>query len=144
MIFLDYHSSDSVSYLENNVKSGYANIIFNHCYWWSYNSGAGTYTTDSIAEAIANKADALKQNGYDIVAMIVGHIHQDKDTTTVHGIPIIATNCDAAGQSAGNGGLVMEGNTATEQCFDIVNVDTTNRKLYFTRVGAGSDRQFNY
>ena len=144
MIFLDYHSSDSVSYLENNVKSEYANIIFNHCYWWSYNSEAGTYTTDSIAEAIANKADALKQNGYDIVAMIVGHIHQDKETTTVNGIPIIATNCDAAGQSAGNGGLVMEGNTTTEQCFDIVNVDTTNRKLYFTRVGAGSDRQFNY
>jgi predicted phosphodiesterase len=146
-IMLDYRYNSSVTYLENHVKEGYKHIIFNHCYWWSYNSSTQEYTVSEVAQAIAEKADDLKSGGYDICAMIVGHIHQDKDTVTSGGIPIIATNCDAAGQSAGNGGRTMEGNTDSEQCFDIVNVDYVNSKLYFTRVGAGgsdADRTFDY
>lgn len=31
-----------------------------------------------------------------------------------------------------------------EQAFDVVSIDTTNRKIYCTRIGAGSNREFSY
>lgn len=33
---------------------------------------------------------------------------------------------------------------ATENAFDVFTIDKTNRKVYITRIGAGSDRVFDY
>ena len=32
----------------------------------------------------------------------------------------------------------------TEQAFDVVQIDTTNRVIYMTRIGAGNNRSFSY
>lgn len=57
---------------------------------------------------------------------------------------IVSTNCDTYKQSSQWGGEVMTLNTATEQAFEIVQLNTQSKKLYLTRVGAGQDREFDY
>lgn len=57
---------------------------------------------------------------------------------------VVSTNCDTYKQSTPWGGDSMTLGTDTEQAFEIVQIDTNNRHLYLTRVGAGEDRSFYY
>lgn len=74
--------------------------------------------------------------------MISGHSHFDTVYTLSNGFPIIATTCDAYQDEYGE--LSRTAGTITEQAFDIVNVDITNRIVYLTRIGAGQDRTVNF
>lgn len=91
------------------------------------------------------------------IAIIGGHTHYDASTeyeylSDIDGnpidwqyVPIIATTTDAIYRQQDNtGALVRTPGTATEQAFDVVHVDITNRKLYFTRIGAGNNRIFDF
>ena len=83
------------------------------------------------------------------VCMITGHTHIDGSITTSGGIPCICTTTDSYAQ---NYELVDGTPTASprtkgttdEQAFDVYQFDFTNRKIYVTRIGYGSDREFSY
>lgn len=71
-----------------------------------------------------------------------GHTHEDYSITNDKGQPIFTTITDNF--QAETGSLKRYGNDVTEQAFDVVSIDTTNRKIYCTRIGAGSNREFSY
>ena len=85
-----------------------------------------------------------------IAGVITGHCHKDhfeysfsdEDTGDSWGYPIVSTTCDAYKREKTNSAR-MSGDI-TEQAFDIVTIDTIAKKIYFTRVGAGEDREFDY
>ena len=83
-----------------------------------------------------------------IVCVITGHCHRDFVSYSVKGYPMIATTCDA--RQAENYDInfpTRTVGTTTECAFDVFHVDTENRKIYTTRIGAGGadgDREFTF
>ena len=85
----------------------------------------------------------------EIIAIFAGHVHWDKIDTTTMSCPIITII--SAGSSA-NEWDIPEGavspirtfGTNTETSFDVVTINKNTRKIYCTRVGAGTDREINY
>ena len=136
-IILDSENSnynDELSYLEGKLTeltSDWTALIFQHRYWDDIN------TVSSRGTALQNKINALYSNlNCKFAGVIVGHLHADisiNDST--NGYPIIGVCCDT--RSAGDSGYDRTANTTNEQCFDVVHIDFTNRKIYMTRIGAG-------
>lgn len=85
--------------------------------------------------------DFSNSNGQ-VACFIGGHTHKDESFTTTDGVPVIISTTDNAGAEVGT--LVRTIGTTSEQAFDIFTIDTSERKIYATRIGAGSDRQFSY
>lgn len=147
-IVLNYADNNAVSYLNTHaseLEEGWKIIIICHEYW-SKETPSSPVTVTTIGSAIAN---AITTN-YNIwrakvILYLVGHIHFDNSTILSCGVPIVSINCDAYtnGQSYDWGGYEMTLGTTTEQCFDLINIDFNNNKAYFTRVGVGTDREFN-
>lgn len=78
--------------------------------------------------------------------IVCGHCHVDYVITSSKGYPIIFTTTDSGGANA-----VYDWNyptrnaeTTTEQAFDVMQIDTANRKIYCTRIGVGEDREISY
>lgn len=147
-IFVDYFEwSNGCTVLKewcNELDNTWNVVFFSHAYFTTDSShttgepavsGRGAKIKEAI-DSIANKVN--------VVGLFTGHIHRDYILTTEQGYPIIATNCDTYAESAYWGGETMRLGTVTEQCFDIVSIDTENRKIYLTRIGAGSDRETDY
>lgn len=88
-------------------------------------------------------------NNVTVVCMITGHTHIDGSLVTAGGIPCICTTTDSY---ALNYELVNNTPTLTprtigtvnEQAFDVFQFNFTDRKIYTTRIGYGSNREFNY
>lgn len=93
--------------------------------------------------------DYRNLNNVTPVCAITGHTHIDGSLTTTGGIPCICTTTDSYAQ---NYELVNGTPTASprtkgtvdEQAFDVFQFDFTNKKIYCTRIGYGTDREFNY
>ena len=113
----------------------------------------------SILEAFKNKTSysttILNGNDYDItinvdfsngggnvIAVVCGHCHYDHLLKWNNSIPVITT-LDDSYHVVGDAPTRTKG-TITEQAFDVFTVDKTNRTVYVTRIGAGSDRSFTY
>ena len=82
-----------------------------------------------------------------IAAVICGHSHNDIITRSNTGIPCISTTCDAAYTSASDYDKTLPNRvkgTTTEQAFDVFHINTLNRIIYVTRIGAGGNREFDY
>lgn len=86
-----------------------------------------------------NYASAYKGT---IVCWISGHTHRDAILRIKGGVMHIVTNGDLFLQATGSQDRIK--GTISEQCFDVLSVNKSERKVYLTRVGAGSDREFNY
>ena len=102
-----------------------------------------TFTYNSITY------DYSELNNVTVVCMISGHTHIDGSLTTSGGIPCICTTTDSYKLNS----ELVDGtptisprtiDTVDEQAFDIIQFDFTNRKIYCTRIGYGSDREFSY
>lgn len=83
------------------------------------------------------------------VCFITGHTHIDGVLNSTGGIPCICTTTDSYAQNY----ELVDGTptktprtkgTTDEQAFDVFQFDFTNRKIYCTRIGYGSDREFSY
>lgn len=134
------------------IHVGYKVIVFSHI---GLNNSASDWETSMdkiVAMLEAYKAhtsytldgavyDFSAKNG-DVIAVFSGHMHLDGALYTTSGIPFIATTCDAFSEEYGT--LTRTKDTITEQAFDVVQIDRANRKIYMTRIGAGSDREFTY
>lgn len=77
-----------------------------------------------------------------LVCWISGHTHRDAMLRIKGGVMHIVTNGDCFLQATGSQDRIK--GTISEQCFDVLSVNKSERKVYLTRVGAGSDREFNY
>ena len=84
-----------------------------------------------------------------VICMITGHTHIDGSLATPGGVICICTTTDAYGHNAS----IVDGTptvvkrtkgTTDEQAFDVFQFDFTNKKIYCTRIGYGSDREFTY
>lgn len=108
-----------------------------HVYW------AGG-SVDQYITAFTEQLAGLNASGNyaKIGALIVGHMHDDKDTVVDGNLLVIGSNCDIYAQTQGQ--ETMTQGTDTEQSFDVFQVDLANNTIYITRVGAGNDRQFTY
>lgn len=93
------------------------------------------------AQAMLDRLDALLPT-HKIEAVFAGHTHYDDNAVTAAGIPIIWTNSDAIWQYYGM--TQPSKHTIEAQCFDVVAMDYTAKKIYMRRVGRGSDRTISY
>lgn len=81
-------------------------------------------------------------NGGDVIAWFCGHVHYDNVVQLPEGFPLITVLNDG-GQRWLDSPKRVSG-TIAEQAFDIATVNKNERKIYLTRVGAGSNRVVSY
>jgi hypothetical protein len=130
----------------SELGSDWSVVLLCHAYWTT--SSGSTYT---VADYYVDKIATLEKTcDASIIALFVGHLHDDMNTTytATNGgkLLIIGTTTDSYLQNNAieNPPYTMTRGTDTEQAFDIVQIDTTNQHIYLTRVGAGNDRDFAY
>lgn len=134
----------------NELDSTWTVVLFSHTYFAPNNDKDQSPKAAPYAEDLKDYLLELDSNSRaNIAAWMVGHIHRDfsalvSTADRSASFNIISTNCDTYRQSEVWAGEKMTAGTATEQAFDLVQVDTKNKKLYLTRVGAGSDRTFTW
>lgn len=91
----------------------------------------------------------LTENREEIVCSIAGifsgHIHRDFYETNTVGVNVITTMCDNVNDyKRWDNTYERECGTYTEQAFDVVQIDTENKKVFMTRIGCGNDREYSY
>lgn len=75
-----------------------------------------------------------------VIGYFCGHKHADAINVD-DGVTYVVTTCEAP---YGDDGYGRQKNTISETAFDVVQIDTINRHVWLTRVGAGYDRDFEY
>lgn len=100
----------------------------------------------ALTAALHEILPTLTERGAEIIAVLSGHTHWDGSCQAEDGYPVIATTCDAdfLGQKQEHLALERYAGSATEQAFDIVQIDRQHHRLYLTRVGSGQNRSFSY
>ena len=122
----------------NSTPSGYKILVLMHIYYDVGSSSAGyPLTLSKQGEDVAGVCDTFNSgsSGTKVVAILSGHAHQDSNTTTPGGIPVLLTDCDSSTN-------VLSGRDATwgtvgENCFDVVTLDYVNNKIKTVRIGRG-------
>lgn len=149
-----YYTSDS-GYVEDvntalmdaldDAPAGWTVVLFSHAYWTTGETVPTASTT--YANHILAKMDEMQAT---VACWIVGHIHNDlvEELTSTGGKPlnVISTSTDSYRQmqNADSPPYTMTKGTTTEQCFDIVQIDTSAKTVKMTRVGVGSNRTYSY
>lgn len=78
-----------------------------------------------------------------LAGIFTGHIHLDSFYYNDFNIPVVTTMCDSRCVYTDylNQGKRDPG-TVTEQAFDVCQIDLKQRKVFLTRIGAGTDREY--
>lgn len=150
-----------------NLPNGYTVVVLSHI---GLSKNSTIPTAENTFRNIVDVMDAVKlktsvtvkgqiynysQVDVTVACGITGHNHQDINTTTPNGIPIISTTCDRGptNSSDENFNAAREYGTINEQAIDVVQIDTENKKIYMTRIGGSfdgtaplqnPDREFDY
>ena len=156
------HQADQRVWLLNTLRdteNGWNVLVLGH---WFFTAGELTTNGGGLVKGIL---DAVKgQTTYaiggttwdfsnkslNIIGAISGHSHVDLLAQDTGSYPIFATTTDAYGQASES--ELIDGElrssvalgTVYEQAFDVVQIDTSARKIYTTRIGYGSDRELIY
>ena len=140
-----------------DVPDGWSVLVLSHigAHW---DSESSSVVVMPEFENVAAALDALKARSsftykgvtYDytgtdvtVIGVISGHTHNDYDILTSGGVHIISTACDKCLQGK-HSAAPRKRNTVSEQCFDVVQIDTEQKMIYLTRIGAGEDRTVYY
>lgn len=166
----DYKSipyDDDVKWIVNSfltIPDGYGVIILSHTgliYDDNYAPtglvGKIAYIAKALLSAYNKKTDFHSYIGEDKyldysslnftpICFITGHVHFDGiyeySVSGLNGkIKCISTTTDSSEEY---GGLNRTFGTKDEQAFDVISINTTSKKIYFTRYGAGKDRTYLY
>lgn len=139
--FTDYciHWLESVLF---NMPEDYVGLVFSHV--------TPLVRLQVWAKEIRNREklmDVLNQYAHRILAYINGHNHCDHLFNELYNgkFPIISINCAKCEYFLEHkpvGAVVpyRELGNRTQESFDIMQIDTEKREIYFTRFGAGDDR----
>lgn len=128
--------------LITSYDEGWTALIFSHMF---YTESA----TDGIRRHSAGEAlnDLILTNRDDIQCSIAGvfsgHVHTDNLQTYDNFYTATATMCDCSITYSLHD-YERSYRTAEDQAFDVVQVDTSAKHVYLTRIGAGSDREYDY
>ena len=146
--FSDY---DELCTLLNNTPAGYHIIVSAH--WFKDGGSKSTFANnlESIVDAYNDKSSVtISSQTYnfssavaEIVLVIGGHLHNDDSWYTADGIPFVLTDCDNGVRSANTSYPYVKG-TQTEQCFDVVTINYTDKTVKCVRIGRGANRDFTY
>ena len=80
----------------------------------------------------------------DISSVIMGHYHLDKVVYSDSYIPYIYVGCAVMKDSASRLSYPRIDGDKSEILFDVITIDKAAKRIYLTRVGAGSDRVIEY
>lgn len=121
------------------LTSEWTAVIFAHQVYTSLNN------IDPSGTKIINALNAIS-TGAKVACIISGHAHHDQDYMVDNKYPIIVTTAlNAWNESTTQGTpLTRTWGTVTEFAFDVFHIDTLNKQIKVTRIGAGSDRTFSY
>lgn len=90
------------------------------------------------------QVDYSAQGQGTLIAVVNGHLHRDdQDTSVLNGTPIIEVTTSASFVSS----VVNDSkqrNTKDEDAWDLISINTKERKIHCYRFGRGSDRDFTY
>lgn len=137
---LTAHVPPNITYtVDKELFIGIVNAYNNKSTYSGSYSGVDGWTSSNISVDFTNAKG-------EIIAMFAGHVHGDSIDTETLSCPLLTIL--SAGASANE---AYEENaptrtvaTDTETSFDIVTVNKTTRKIYCTRVGAGTDRELSF
>ncbi len=126
----------------NMMPDGYSAVIFSHL--------PPLVRLQAWAKDIRNRTmliDVLNKYSDRILAYINGHSHCDLLFNDLNNgqFPVITINCakcEYFTEHKPEGAIVPERRLGdrTQESFDIMQIDAVNRRLFFTRFGAGQDR----
>lgn len=105
----------------------------------SYSGNSSTNTEDELRATVSVD---FTNGGGNVIGWFTGHVHYDNMVDMPEGIKLITTLCD--GWSPWADAPVKTKGTTTEHAFDILTINTKDRKVDLTRIGAGSNRSFSY
>ncbi len=115
-----------------NVEAGWGIVVFCHQFFNAPDATAPSGTATAFMDAIDNY-----DGDGEILAVFHGHIHRDLINRTKSGVPVIGVTADKTDTSVESVVLVERHiGTISEQAFDVVVVDRTERKLHCIRIGA--------
>ena len=119
----------------SSLPSGYKAIVFHHGIYGLNSSNQLVIQAQFILDAFEDYKDS-------IICFVQGHAHTDAVYYAYNGnqVPIILTDTDSM-QSIG--GTAIAG-TVSEQCIDVVIINTSTQKINCVRIGRGSDREISY
>ena len=136
---------NKVENLITELTSGWTVILIAHNYWWDLDASNNPRPSEN-SEIVRSRIESIKATAdADIAYWQVGHLHADYSITTANNLLIVATMCDTSAQREMNAiSPTMTIGTPTEQAFDVVQMDLSNKSIYMTRCGIGNDRNFSY
>ena len=139
----DYHFSTGLGWLYDGLKlldSSWGVILYAHKFWQPTGHMSEQNPAQYIKSYLVQRASQISA---EIIALVTGHCHDDYyDYDPDLGYLILSTTCDAGTAQAALDEVnpTRTAGTTLEQAFDVLTVDRTNKMLYVTRIGAGSDR----
>ena len=127
------------------LESGWTVVIFQHIMYEGVGTQSQTIKTQGTALLTAID-DVYANLDCTIAAIITGHSHADAIIPTNFPVPVIVTTCDSGGANAEYDPVnpTRTAGTTLEQAFDVFSIDTLNKNIKITRIGAGSDRETTY
>lgn len=152
----DFHYDEQLEWLWNSASelgSEWSIVVIQHIVFANSekvdNIPVKVYKGPLTVELV-NVLDTMcdDENMPTVIGIIGGHTHYDWYEYSQKGYPIIVTTCDAAWGYKDNQDSRWSDNrikgSTSEQAFDVFSIDKNNRKIYATRIGFGSDREFSY
>ena len=130
-----------VAELVNELSSDWTVVLCSHMYWDILDSDNLPVARQPMISAGEQLATLKVNASAEIACWIVGHVHKDCDTV-INGLQVIGVTTDCYRQN--HNATTMTLNTNTEQAFDCFQIDTLNKVIKTTRIGAGSDREWSY
>lgn len=125
----------------NTLDSGWSVLVIQHIIF-DGTDGSGNPAIYTFGQKTIDYLSSV--TNCNVIGLIGGHTHKDYSIVTTAGFPVIVTTCDASGAQSASSGLTRTEGTVTEQALDVFTIDTTNKTINATRIGAGEDREWNY
>ena len=137
-----------------NLSSEWTIVVFMH--HGIYTDVKDDRTNIKTHSSLTTVKQVLSNVTAKVACIVCGHSHIDLSDTSGK-YPIICTTCDAHGvQASSMSSDNRDVGTINEQAFDVFHIDTSNKKIYVTRIGGGknnvittknytlNDREFSY
>lgn len=119
-----------------NLSSDWTVVIMSHMA--TVDGGYDVRTSNNFFAVVSTLETAINNAVPTIACWICGHNHIDIYNSSRFSFPIICTTCDAHSfqASTASSDARVEG-TINEQSFNVFHIDTSDRKIYMTRIGGG-------
>lgn len=143
----DYEGQkESIYDIISSLDESWYIIAFIHIIFSGSGNNDGLSVLTTAGQDFFDFFDSLKkQFKRNYIGVFSGHSHMDLLDSSNYSIPVVTTMCDSIGFYNQTSNIYFrEKGTYTEQAFDIVQISFENRKVFLTRIGAGSDRVFNF